>query len=161
MTPQKVVRNMRNRNVIKVLVTAALVGALSGAGAGAAQAAYSWTTWGVYGPINGWTYANRAGADNGIDHVATDLRTNNGAQAPTSYMGVLARALVSSSGAVCKSSSWAYNSSGPSSTLAIYITATGGSCPTSVYLYSKGQTRAYNGTGYTAYSTFNSPVFTI
>jgi len=114
-------------------------------------------TMGYYGPIDGYSYENQATIytfASGLGQGASaQVYAQNQAQAnvPSGYMGAYAQ-LWNSSGALIESSGWIYNN-GP----AYQQDASTGTYTTHGTYYSTGFTAAYNGNGYTTYSTFRSP----
>ena len=146
----------RLRSAGAPVAAAVFTGVLAGAGTTAVSAATLWSTWGVYGPVSGTTYANRSGSDDSSNYAATGVRTNTGTYVNPYYMGAQARTINNANGQVCAASSWAYNTS---VTTAVAIHAPSTACPAGL-MYSQGLTKAYTGSGYGTYYAFMSPYFT-
>ncbi|MDP2400824.1 MAG: hypothetical protein Q8M66_02495 [Actinomycetota bacterium] len=144
---------LRHRRTARML----LVGLVAGFVLGAAIPAFAGIAYSSYGyyTVYGIGYRNRASvytySDRGF--AATDVFTYPAQNVPSGYMGALAR-LYNSSGTLVRQSTWRYNSGSASGLGA--TTSDSYTIPTGVY-YSLGQSRAWNGSGYTTYNTFRSP----
>jgi len=108
--------------------------------------------WGYYGPILGKSYRNQATVVTGTDHAwaYTYVETTGQENLPAGYMGALAR--LYKSGTLCSQQGYTYNDTA----LAGFSEATFVNCGRGTY-YSYGVTKAYNGNGYNAVFTFQSP----
>ncbi|WP_298335851.1 hypothetical protein [Ferrimicrobium sp.] len=111
-----------------------------------------------YGPVKGWNYNNQscivfstgsAGSYGDIS-VNTDEHDN----APSGYMGILAR-VFADDGDLCEESSWYYND-GSAAGIEDAVYRPAAVCGAGYY-YSSGLSRAYNGDGYYTYSSSDSP----
>jgi hypothetical protein len=131
-------------------------GVLIGATAGVAIAGVAYGIWGYYGPTLGYDYKNRntivtsSGSPYGA-WAYTEVCNQHSGNIPAGYMGAYAR-LYDEAGTLKAQRGWYYND-GPAwgisvVTLPYYVHGT---------YYSKGLTRAYNGSGYSTYATFRSP----
>lgn len=109
-----------------------------------------------YGPVNGYKYYNNASVINNTNLCARTwvMMTEGGNQVPTGYMGGKAR-LYTSGGSLKRESEWIYNDQ----PIAGYGVYTNNYNQSGTY-YSKGISAAYNGNGYTTYSTYQSPNLT-
>ncbi len=146
---------MKNRKApTRASVIAFLVGLVIPIGATAAYAAVSYSSVQDTGTVNGYSYYNQSSIEDGSSGWAgTSTGTTNSVSAPSGYMGAWA-GLWSSNGVLCKQTSWYYNSG---SAIAIGLaTAPGSFCGTGNY-YSYGESKAYTGSGYIAYHTYQSP----
>lgn len=110
---------------------------------------------GSYGPVSGYSYYNDStisnwGTGNGIN-AKEMVATQNGSLAPTGYMGALC--WLYKSGIIIRTANWKYNQEPDNLMLNItdsnYVSASD--------YYADGETRAYNGNGYTTYSGYQSP----
>lgn len=107
-----------------------------------------------YGPVNGYSYYNQAGigVQSGYLFAETDVTKSGGGTVPTGYMGT--KVIDYREGYLCYSSDVYYN---PVAAGAIIDSQDlGVGCGDGTY-YSKGITYAYNGNGYSAYNTNQSP----
>ncbi len=132
-----------------------LVAALLWAGAGPARATSVYSIWGTYGPILGIPYENRAGVTNNTVMASTfSVASTNGATIPGGWSG--GQASLYKDGALCATSSMDYYSSSTTG-----WTGLGGenNCGHGNYT-SRGSTAAYNGSGYSYYYTYTSPILT-
>lgn len=123
-------------------------------GALVAFATTLYSSWRYYGPVNGFSYQNRAFVSsdypNGVYAVA-QVKPQSGGSAPAGYMGARAR-LYNGSGSLVNATSWYYTNS-VSWGLDVY----GDDVYTTDSYYSYGQSKAYNGSGYNTYDTYQSP----
>lgn len=141
-----------NKKNFRIAVSTFIVGILLGLST-AAYAATATSINGYYGPVLGYSYLNNATVSDNL-RVWADawVETTGSAAVPTGYMGVQARLFKND--ALYASTSMSYNSS--SAYGISNVTQGGQSFPSGTY-YSKGVTAAYTGTGYSTYSTFQSP----
>ncbi|NOU88665.1 hypothetical protein GC102_23360 [Paenibacillus sp. LMG 31460] len=143
------------RKDLKYMVSSLLAGVLLGSFAVMAFASTASSGWGTYGPINGYSYQNKATVSNDTRlYAATSVQTQDSSNAPTGYMGAVAR--LYKSDVLCQSTSYSYNSSSAAG-MGTSTTTTG--CGSGTY-YSYGLSAAYNGNGYNEWYTFQSPNIT-
>lgn len=143
----------RIRAVVGCFATALLLGADAGV-ALATGPAYSGHT--NYGPIDGWSYYNYSGVNNPgqIYGIVFAHTTSGEGNAPTGYMGAQAGLYDYNTGQLCSYSAWWYNEYAATSWN--NTTPSGAACG-GAYYYGKGNTAAYNGSGYDQIATANSP----
>lgn len=111
------------------------------------------SSWGYYGPFLGYQYRNMSTISNDFyNEYSTQVEVYPYDHAPVGYIGLKAQ-LYTSAGVLVGSSDWFYNTS-ELSYIGLKKSAIG---LTSGYYYSKGLSSAYNGNGYSVYSTFQSP----
>ncbi len=123
-----------------------------GVGAGSALAADGPRNY--YGPYQGYSYANYSQVDHyagGGMYSETFALTTNGANAPTSYIGV--QTSLYKNGALCVSNSMHYNS-GPSNYESTLVVR---NCGSGNY-QARGSTAAYSGAGSTGYANFYTSI---
>lgn len=137
----------------KVMICAFLVGILISVSA-VAFAATVYSSWGYYGPINGYSYKNQASLMNSDGWLTTGTNVYNqySGNIPAGYMGAKAQ-LYNTNNQLIDYSSWQYNSTAVNN-FGVIIQKNNYS---HTYYYTKGITAAYNGNGYTTYYTFQSP----
>ncbi|SHK84271.1 hypothetical protein [Desulforamulus aeronauticus] len=108
-----------------------------------------------YGPVGGYSYTNQSsvGYTNSSSGVwaSTTARVSGSVQVPVSYIGVDAK-LYNSAGSLKTSTGFKYNDMKTGG----YGVVTPNYYTHDTY-YSKGDTRAYTGTGYITYSSNQSP----
>ena len=140
----------RSRRQAKLGIAAFVIGIVTGAGV--AEAGHAYGPYGYYGPFAGYSYRNQAGIHTTSSDVWASTWVENQAPAnvPTGYMAAMARSY--KSGVLCKVADYKYNSQ-PLSGMSQLVF---GSCGRGAYS-SQGITKAYNGNGYNAYWTFQSP----
>lgn len=140
---------------LRTLVTPILMGILIGVGTSIVLAATATSPWRYYGPILGYYYRNHSQIETTTANLLSYAKVEpDPLQAmPAGYMGAQGR-IYDSNGVLISASSWGYNGEG-SISIASYTYAPGGT--SSGYYYGKGQTRAYNGNGYTTYLTYSTP----
>lgn len=142
------------RNNVRILAYALLIGIFLGFTSMMAYATTTYSSWKSYGPVYGYSYKNRAEASNGSNYYvcARAVAANSvSSDVPAGYLGALP-SMYKSDGQLMWSGSWSYNSSAAYS-ISVPVDAT-----SIVSIYSKGITAAYNGGGYSTYSTYQSPV---
>jgi hypothetical protein len=137
---------------IKFVVSSFILGLIIGTLSTVVTAATAYSSYKSYGPINGYSYENRAGVSND-SNLSAETRVGNGStQIPTGYMGAKARLYKSTT--LCISSDWIYNSQLIYWNTTVILT---NGCGDGIYS-SKGITAAYNtGGGYTTFDTYQSP----
>lgn len=144
----------------KLLLGVFLVTFSVGLGGTIALAGSAYSADALYGPYSGLYYYNQAGIhtdhnNNHAAHASTGAYrrscTGTGCNTPTGWIGVLPQRRNSSGGLLC-TGTWAYNSVPVSgmSTVGCFINNH------STYS-SQGQSRAWNGSGYTTILTYLSP----
>lgn len=136
------------------MASAFTLGILISLGVMVAYAGAVYGNWGNYGPVNGYSYKNRAMAQvyNNYLGAGTDVSNQAYVSVPAGYMGAKAR-LYNSSNVLVDFSTMEYNSV---SVISFGVLFQRNSYPRGYY-YSKGITAAYNGNGYTQYTTLQSP----
>lgn len=132
------------KNIYRAGLLGIATGFLAVSGTGAAMAAYYESAKKHY-TVNGHSYYNEAVIyDSGQGQT---IQVHHSGNAPTSWMGVKGR-VYWDGGTLCNTSVWRYNSSGPDYWLDVtFASGCGG------YIYSKGQTKAWNGSDYPIRST--------
>ncbi len=146
------VSTIRNNNV-KLIVCALLLGIFLGFTSIMAYAVTAYSDWKNYGPVNGYSYKNRAIAYSDLDMGVSSRVVASTADLtliPVGYMGVRPY-IYKHDGQLMWTGSWAYNSNEVYSIIGSKDVSSG------VAIYSKGYTAAYNGDGYNTYSTYQSP----
>lgn len=145
------------------ILGAVVVGSLL-AGAGAASAVAQYSNWKyTYGGAPTWCIQNRAGIDatkssgagwstSQSKTITTNCTGGSYYTQPANYMGAVSY-LWKNSTTICGSSTWAYN---PSAAATFNRFTLADTC--SGNAYSQGETRMYNGSGYTTSTTYQSPV---
>lgn len=145
------------------ILGAVVVGSLL-AGAGAASAVAQYSNWQyTYGGAPTWCIQNRAGIDatkssgagwstSQSKTITTNCTGGSYYAQPANYMGAISF-LWKNSTTICGSSTWAYN---PSAAATFNRFTLADTC--SGNAYSRGETRMYNGSGYTTSTTYQSPV---
>lgn len=144
------------RNYFKTVISVFTLCVLLGIGGIVAYASVN-SNWNYFGPVNGFYYQNMAYADkytSSVDAGAT-IKPQWGGTAPASYMGAQAH-LYDSAGNLKVQTNWVFNDA-VSSGLSVVTANWNGN---GIY-YSKGDTAAYNGNGYTHYLTYQSPNVTL
>lgn len=138
-----------------------LVGSLTfGLGVAAMPSRAGSTTgvYGYYGPQAGYSYKNQnsiyTNGTYGPVYAYVGVNTQKGGNAPSGYIGLVARMYQSSWFLVSDSGSPQYNS-GQASGFSLAASKSGPDLATN--FYSKGLTYAFNGSGYNTYSSFQSP----
>lgn len=142
------------RNNVKPIACALLVGIFLGFTSMMAYATTTYSSWKYYGPVYGYSYKNRAEASNGSNYYvcARAVAANStSSDVPAGYLGSRP-SMYKSDGQLMWTGSWYYNSI-PANSISVPVDAT-----SIVSIYSKGMTAAYNGDGYSTYSTYQSPV---
>ncbi|PKM80684.1 MAG: hypothetical protein CVU88_04430 [Firmicutes bacterium HGW-Firmicutes-13] len=143
---------------IKLATPIFIIGILIGFSASIAFASTATSPWGYYGPHMGYNYRNHSQIETGTSPFGNLLNSYAKVEAnplqamPTGYMGTQGR-IYDTSGVLISFSDWGYNNEGNVS-IASYTHAN--NSPQGYY-YGRGQTRAYNGNGYTTYWTFSTP----
>ena len=140
------------RKNLKVSVCSFIVGVFLSISAVAAFAGTAYGEWGYYGPINNYSYQNRASITTGGSYAYAYTEVQNQAfeNIPTGYMGAKARMYDSSNNLVSQSDYY-YNSE------PLYSMSQSTSRWWGGTYYSKGLTQAWNGSNYVTYNTFPSP----
>lgn len=150
---------LRSRYLRPALV-GAVVGIIVGAGIPVALAGTASGSWGYYGPTGGYTYRNQntiytksSGSPLGA-WAMTYAETSPSGQGnvPTGWIGVLAR-MYNSSDALIRSNGYRYNDQPVAGMSTLTSPYTGAH---SAYK-SWGLTRAWNGSSYYTYGSFQSP----
>lgn len=122
-----------------------------------ADTSSGWTTKIVNGrsyKYNSETWNRYSGSNATLEAVA-NVKTSNGKNASSGYMGAQAR-LYTSNGTLHRSSSFVYNSS-PAVNVIAYSSRT----KSSGYFYAQSKIRLYNGDGYNTYTAKKSPNGTV
>ncbi|MEU5539965.1 ATP-dependent Lon protease [Streptomyces sp. NPDC020362] len=137
---------------MKIGFVCLLASGLLGAFVPQASAATAYSPWAYYGPVYAHYYKNRAwvGTSSRI-YAVTDVYNQSTTNVPAGYMGALARLYRNQ--VLCTQTGYAYNT-GPAAGMS--VPTTGNACGSGAY-YSYGVSKAYNGNGYNAYFTYESP----
>ncbi|WP_333871793.1 hypothetical protein [Desulforamulus putei] len=106
-----------------------------------------------YGPVGGYSYTNKSsvGYTDNSSGVWGSTNVTASAYVPVSYIGINAR-LFNSAGSLKTSTGFIYNTTSTKG-----FTVVSDNYYTHGTYYSKGETRAYTGTGYNTYSSNQSP----
>ncbi|MFS0728351.1 hypothetical protein [Paenibacillus sp. 1P07SE] len=136
------------------LITTLVAGIIFGASMTPVFAAIANSNYGYYGPHNGYSYRNQAQVETGTYLLGlTRALTQDNSYAPAGYIGVRARLYKDSQ--LCYSTNMVYNhvaAQGYNATTQIYSDG----CGSGTY-HSRGESAAFNGTGYNVYNTFITP----
>jgi hypothetical protein len=140
---------------LRVCFVSSVIGTVLGVWVPAAYADSAWGSWGIYSML-GIGFKARSAVTVFVDGSGATARTEVGTQTgqlvPTQYMGCQARPY-NGSNALKASSDWGYNGAPAND---IYMVSP--KDPNHGYYYGKGMTAAWNGSDYTYYETFPSPV---
>ena len=131
------------------------IGVLVGLVTPVALAGTAYSSWKSYGPVLGYPYRNRAFVvtSSGVGAWAySEVETTDGRNAPAGYMGVMEN-LYNGSGNLMKTRGWSYT---PDASQGYFVPTTPPVTNHGNY-YSKGQSRAWNGSSYNTYNTNQSP----
>ncbi len=142
--------------VRQIRIKAGLVGLLAcglvGSFTPQASAATATSPWVYYGPVHGYSYKNRATVSTTPRiYAVTGVYNQSTGNVPSGYLGALARLYRNQT--LCTQTGYVYNSG---SANGMDVVTTGSSCGSGTY-YSYGVSKAYNGNGYDAYFTYESP----
>lgn len=144
---------LRRRGAPAMVIAMTAAALLAYAPSAYASTAYS--PYGYYGPFLGYEYYNQSYVSNDYGQLvarsSANVYSGGNGEAPTGYMGVLPR-LFKGSALCAQPSNYSYNPS-PAVGYDVPVYAYCGSGSYSSY----GVTKAYNGNGYNAYFTFQSP----